>query len=143
PRQNVTERGTERMNTPDNDPAELDAELRAIVRAAAELPTLSPSRELWSGIASRIEAPVVALPTRIANGDPTTLAPAAQLPWPRLAIAASLLIVATAGVTWSIVKHGSSAELAARSDSATVEAPLAGAPGATVALEGLEATDEP
>jgi hypothetical protein len=123
------------MNTPDNDPAELDAELRAIVRAAAELPALSPSRDLWSGIASRIEAPVVALPTRIANGDPTMLAPAAQLPWRRLAIAASLLIVATAGVTWSIVKHGSFAELAARSDSATVEAPLAGAPVEPVSLQ--------
>lgn len=123
------------MNTPDNDPAELDAELRAIVRAAAELPTLSPSRDLWSGIASRIEAPVVALPTRITNGDATTLAPAAQLPWRRLAIAASLLIVATAGVTWSIVKHGSSAELATRSDSATVEAPLAGAPVEPVSLQ--------
>jgi hypothetical protein len=123
------------MNTPDNDPAELDAELRAIVLAAAELPALSPSRDLWSGIASRIEAPVVALPTRIANGDATTLAPAAQLPWRRLAIAASLLIVATAGVTWSIMKHGSSAELAARSDSATVEAPLAGAPVEPVSLQ--------
>jgi hypothetical protein len=123
------------MNTPDNDPAELDAELRAIVRAAAELPALSPSRDLWSGIASRIEAPVVALPTRLANGDATTLAPAAQLPWRRLAIAASLLIVATAGVTWSIVKHGSFAELAARSDSATVEAPLAGAPVEPVSLQ--------
>ena len=123
------------MNAPDNDPAELDAELRAIVRAAAELPALSPSRDLWSGIASRIEAPVVALPTRIANGDATTLAPAAQLPWRRLAIAASLLIVATAGVTWSIVKHGSFAELAARSDSATVEAPLAGAPVEPVSLQ--------
>ena len=123
------------MNTPDNDPAELDAELRAIVRAAAELPTLSPSRDLWSGIASRIEAPVVALPTRIANGDATTLAPAARPPWRRLAIAASLLIVATAGVTYSIVKRGSIAALAARSDSATVEAPLAGAPAESVSLQ--------
>ena len=123
------------MNTPDNDPAELDAELRAIVRAAAELPTLSPSRDLWSGIASRIEAPVVALPTRITNGDATTLAPAAQLPWRRLAIAASLLIVATAGVTYSIVKRGSIAALAARSDSATVEAPLARAPVEPVSLQ--------
>ena len=123
------------MNTPDNDPAELDAELRAIVRAAAELPTLSPSRDLWSGIASRIEAPVVALPTRIANGDATTLAPAARPPWRRLAIAASLLIVATAGVTYSIVKRGSTAGLAARSDSATVEAPLPGVAVEPVSLQ--------
>lgn len=123
------------MNTPGNDPAELDAELRAIVRAAAELPALSPSRDLWSGIASRIEAPVVALPTRIANGDATTLEPAARPPWRRLAIAASLLIVATAGVTYSIVKRGSSAALAARSDSATVEAPLPGVAVEPVSLQ--------
>jgi hypothetical protein len=123
------------MNTPDNDPAELDAELRAIVRAAAELPALSPSRDLWSGIASRIEAPVVALPTRITNGDATKGAPAARLPWRRLAIAASLLMAATAGVTYSIVKHGRTAELAARSDSATVEAPLVGVPAEPVSLQ--------
>ncbi len=124
------------MNTPDNNPDELDAELRAIVRAAAELPALSPSRDLWTGIAARIEAPVVALPTRGAHpGEPVietpsvhVVAPPARLPWRRLAIAASLLVAATAGVTYAIVTHHAAAELAASGDSATVVAPLASVP---------------
>lgn len=124
------------MNTPDNDPGELDAELRAIVRAAAELSALSPSRDLWSGIAARIEAPIVALPTRIANATAVVAeapaarveAPPARLPWRRLAVAASLLVATTAGVTYSIVKHRGAAEIAGAGDSATVVAPLASVP---------------
>jgi hypothetical protein len=124
------------MNTPDNDPDELDAELRAIVRAAAELPALSPSRDLWSGIAARIEAPIVALPTRIANATAVVAeapaarveAPPARLPWRRLAVAASLLVATTAGVTYSIVKHRGAAEIAGAGGSATVVAPLASVP---------------
>jgi hypothetical protein len=121
------------MNNPENDPAEIDPELRAIVRAAAELPTLSPSRDLWSGIAERIEAPVIALPAR-------TVAPAARLPWRRLAIAASLLIAVTAGVTYSLVKHNASAELAASGDSSAVEAPLTGAPVQPASMQTAEQT---
>lgn len=128
------------MNTPDKDPYELDAELRAIVRAAGELPALTPSHDLWSGIAARIEAPVVALPTRGAHAEPVAdspntgaeavriTVPPARLPWRRLAVAASLLIAVTAGVTYAIVKHGSAAEIAATGDSAAVVAPLAPVP---------------
>ena len=121
------------MNNPENDPAEIDPELRAIVRAAAELPTLSPSRDLWSGIAERIEAPVIALPAR-------TVAPAARLPWRRLAIAASLLIAVTAGVTYSLVKHNASAELAASGDSSAVEAPLTGVAVQPASMQTAEQT---
>ncbi len=123
------------MNNPENNPADIDPELRAIVRAAAELPTLSPSRDLWSGIAARIEAPVVALPTR-------TVAPAARLPWRRLAIAASLLVAVTAGVTYSLVKHNASAELAASGDSSAVEAPLTGVPVQPASMQATEQATE-
>ena len=54
--------------------------------------------------------------------------PPARLPWRRLAIAASLLVATTAGVTYSIVKHRGAAEFAAAGDSATVVAPLASVP---------------
>jgi hypothetical protein len=121
------------MNNPENNPAEIDPELRAIVRAAAELPMLSPSRDLWSGIAERIEAPVIALPAR-------TAAPAARLPWRRLAIAASLLIAVTAGVTYSLVKHNTSAELAASGDSSAVEAPLTGVAVQPASMQTAEQT---
>lgn len=113
------------MNNPENDYSELDAETREIVRAAAELPALSPSRDLWSGIAARIEAPVVALPVHHHVG-----ATPARLPWRRLAVAASLLVAVTAGVTYSIVKQTSSAEVASTSDSASVDATLPVAPAA-------------
>lgn len=124
------------MNTPENDPSELDAEMRAIVRAAAELPALSPSRDLWAGIAARIEAPVVALPTRSAHpADVIAQAPAAaaeaaraRLPWRRLAVAASLLVATTAGITYSIMARRGAGEIAATGDSATVVAPLAPVP---------------
>src|SRR5689334_15350948 len=36
-------------------------DLTAITRAAATLPPIEPSRDLWAGIAQRIEAPVVPL----------------------------------------------------------------------------------
>jgi anti-sigma factor RsiW len=72
----------------------LVADLGAIRREAAALPTLSPSRDLWAGIAARIEAPVM----------PLAAAPTARRPAPRWrAIAAGLVLVAgTAGVTYTV-----------------------------------------
>ena len=40
------------------------ADLRRLRVDAANLPELAPSRDLWTGIAARIETPVVALPSR-------------------------------------------------------------------------------
>jgi hypothetical protein len=127
------------MNTPDNDSDELDPQLRAIVRAAAELPELSPSRDLWSGIESRIEAPVVVLPARITTEPVVRVTPAAPLPWRQLAIAASLLIAVTAGITYTLTKRDGAA-LAVRSDSATVDAPISGTPVEQVSLQTAEET---
>jgi anti-sigma factor RsiW len=69
------------------------ADLRAIRVDASKLPELSPSRDLWAGIAARIEAPVVP----IASATPATAFPAAKRPvmqraWvQRAALAASLV----------------------------------------------------
>jgi hypothetical protein len=116
-----------------HDP-ELNSEaLEAIARLAAQLPALSPSRDLWSGIESRIQAPVVALPVERAGHAP------ARLPWRRLAIAASLLVAATAGVTYSIARHNAATEIAS-SDTSAVNAPLAGAPVQPVSLQSAEQT---
>jgi hypothetical protein len=91
----------------------LVADLRAIAGEAAALPTLRPERDLWDGIARRIEAPVVALPSRTtlepaapavhvthtdrraAPGDRATIAVSRR--W--LAAAAAALVAATAGAT--------------------------------------------
>ncbi|OYV66618.1 MAG: hypothetical protein B7Z72_11030, partial [Gemmatimonadetes bacterium 21-71-4] len=42
----------------------LVADLRRVSAQAAELPVLTPSRDLWRGIATRLETPVVALADR-------------------------------------------------------------------------------
>src|SRR5512132_2878534 len=72
--------------------ASLARDLWAIAGEAAELPELTPSRDLWSGIAERIETPIIPLAQRAA---PRTWSnrPA------RLAAAAVILVAATAGTT--------------------------------------------
>lgn len=116
-----------------NEPELNSPELEAIARRAAELPLLAPSRDLWSGIEERIQAQVVALPVRHETPAP------ARLPWRRLAIAASLLMAASAGVTYSLIKRGGPAELAAN-DSSAVTAPLAGENVQPVSLQSAEQT---
>jgi hypothetical protein len=89
--------------------AALVADVKAIVRDAADLPTLSPSRELWNGIEARIEAPVVPIGSRntdeflaAASPSPTRLR---SFTLRRLALAASVLIAVTAGVTYTLARH--------------------------------------
>lgn len=120
-----------------NEP-ELNSEaLEAIARRAAELPLLTPSRDLWSGIEARIQAPVIALPH--ASAGAPAAAPA-RLPWRRLAIAASLLVAATAGITYTLVARHSAAPLADANDSATVDARLPAAPAVPVSTVSAEQT---
>jgi hypothetical protein len=69
-----------------------------IRQEAAALPALVPSRDLWSGIAERIDARVIPLerPAR-------TIVPARRS-WTRPAIAAAALVVVTAGITYSVTR---------------------------------------
>jgi hypothetical protein len=79
--------------------AALLADLRAISAEAAALPPLEPSRDLWEGIAARIEAPVVSIAPRAglprAARRTRRLAPVA---------AAAALVLVTAGVTYVATK---------------------------------------
>ena len=78
---------------------ELDDEFLDVRDAAAQLPVLRPSRDLWDGIAARIETPTIALPTAPA----AVVAPRrAWLAPSRLVAAAALLMAVTAGVTWQV-----------------------------------------
>lgn len=70
------------------------AELDAISAEAAQLPTLTPSRDLWSGIEARIGGAV----PRPVRSAPRWYASQTF----RLAMAASLLIAVTSAVTWRI-----------------------------------------
>ena len=71
------------------------ADLRAIPMQAAALPALTPSRDLWSGIAERIDARVLPLERPAAR----TIVPARRS-WARPAVAAAALVFATAGITY-------------------------------------------
>ncbi len=80
------------------------AELEAISAEAKQLPTLTPSRDLWAGIEARITAPGVA-PSTATPAPTVATAPRLTLlrsnGW-RLAMAASLLVAVTSVVTWRL-----------------------------------------
>ena len=49
--------------------ASLVRDLESIRREAEKLPAMAPSRDLWEGIAARIEAPVIELTPRAPLGN--------------------------------------------------------------------------
>ncbi|CAN5372301.1 hypothetical protein BH09GEM1_BH09GEM1_30330 [soil metagenome] len=73
--------------------AQLLADLRGISTEAAALPLLTPSRDLWSGIAERIDARVIPLDTPIAART------VMRRNWLRPTLAAAALVGVTAGIT--------------------------------------------
>ena len=78
-------------------------DLEHIRASAAELPELTPSSDLWRGIARRIDAPVLPL-TRPA---PSVVAGRRNFDWVRRAAIAAALVAVTAGVTYTLtVAHG-------------------------------------
>lgn len=70
------------------------ADVTQISQSAAALPLLSPERDLWSGIADRIDARVLPLDAPSARRGRI-----ASRPWMRSAIAAAALVIFTASVT--------------------------------------------
>jgi hypothetical protein len=76
--------------------AEALVELRAIAGEAAQLPLLTPPRDLWAGIEARISTPVTRL-----EGARASVRRAPRRHW-QLAMAASALIAVSAGATYLI-----------------------------------------
>jgi hypothetical protein len=84
--------------------AEALVELRAIAGEAAQLPLLSPSRDLWAGIEARISTPI----THLGNA-PARVRRMPQRQW-QYAIAAAALIAVGAGATYLLaVRPGATA----------------------------------
>lgn len=77
------------------------AELEAISAEARALPTLTPSRDLWSGIEARIGA-ATADPSARGHARATARQRWFARPALRYAAAAALLMMVTATVTWRI-----------------------------------------
>jgi anti-sigma factor RsiW len=71
---------------------QLLADLDGLRADAAQLPPLAPSRDLWTGIAERIDARVLPMET------PRTIQ-VRKRPWLRPAAAAAALVIVTAGIT--------------------------------------------
>ena len=79
-------------------------ELERIAAEAARLPRLSPSHDLWPDIAARLGPQERARPIFGLTSSHV-----------RLATAASLLIAATAGITWSLATRGNDVPFVATS----------------------------
>ena len=116
----------------------LRAELVAIAAAARDLPLISPSRDLWSGIAARIETPVVALDAPSVRGVPRW-----RNGW--LAAAAAALVLATAGTTYvvTVANMRTDARQVATGGPATSGsgAGAVGGPGATMVVDRETSSD--
>jgi hypothetical protein len=121
------------------------ADIRKLRVDAANLPELAPSRDLWSGIATRIETPVVPIGTT-AKGAVSAGPPAPRTSHPRLPrwlnaglIAASLVAAAMIGYTARDVER----ELAREQDVPTVIAgPSIVRPDSVVPTQLAESPDE-
>jgi len=132
-------------------------ELEALSAAAAVLPTMAPTRDLWSGISARLDTPVVPLfgssvdatpsggrvidPSGPASHTLTSRTPRRVISVRTFAIAATALIAVSSAVTWRLaltraVDRGSIASGPIVSDraAATAVLPVANA-GATYERE--------
>jgi hypothetical protein len=97
------------------------ADLRKLRIEASNLPVLTPSRDLWSGIAERIDAPVIPLPT----GE--FAAARRRVRWTRwasMAAAAVLLVALTSTSTYFLTVRGGRTTLPARVASGETKARL-------------------
>jgi anti-sigma factor RsiW len=100
------------------------AELRAIASEAAQLPLLTPSRDLWAGIESRIGTSVT--PLDVARSAVRRVPPRQ---W-RFAIAAAALIAVTAGTTYLITTRSGAMATGPVTVATTTATPRAATPRA-------------
>jgi len=102
-------------------------DLRRLRADAARLGTIEPMRDLWSGIAERLDTPVIAIGDRTDESrriagrrdDARVGAAGRRLSWPVAAIAAAGLVLATAGVTTLVVRRSMGAAGVDRSPDAS------------------------
>ena len=78
-------------------------DLDALVTDAAALSPLAPPRDLWPAIEARLAAPVIPIGPR---GDTAiTTAPGRTITIRRFALAATLLVAVSSGVTWQLARR--------------------------------------
>jgi len=92
-------------------------DLDHLVQSAAALPPLTPSRDLWRGIDSRLDATVVALPVATPLARPRRTYSTATI-----AIAATMLVAVTSGITWRISRTSAQSDVVRAALPATANA---------------------
>jgi hypothetical protein len=84
--------------------ASLVRDIEGIRRDAGSLPELAPSRDLWEGIAARIEAPVIELKSRAVRAP-------VRRTW-QMAAAAVVLMAVSSGITYVLATGNRGAAIA-------------------------------
>ena len=120
---------------------QLLTDLNAVRVEAAALPELVPSRDLWSGIAERIDARIIPM-------EAPRVAPVvrARRTWLRPAAAAAALVVLTAGVTHYLTRISFSTpatQQLATATPVTPPAPVIAEPTATIVSTSTERPTAP
>lgn len=89
-------------------------DLERLVHDAAALPTVQPSRDLWTEIEARLEAPVIPLSAAAAPASTPHRPPHGRrtLTVRAFAVAATLLVAVSSTVTWRIATRRGSGEVA-------------------------------
>ena len=106
--------------------AALVRELQALVTQAQALPGIAPSRDLWSGIESRLDTAVIPI-----SAAATHTRTARTVSVRTVAIAATMLVAVTSGITWRIAARDSITASPAASPTASPASPAAVASTAT------------
>jgi hypothetical protein len=124
------------------------ADLTALRTDAAALPALQPSRDLWAGIAERIDAPVLPLEVPLVRRS------IMHRTWVRPAAAAAALVLVTAGITHVLTRVSYDPTLTVASAStrpadagletpAVSQTPLPSAKDGVISSTGSEQAAEP
>ena len=101
-------------------------DIEGIRHDAAKLPELAPSRDLWAGIAARIEAPVIDLTTRQAPARTPQ-----RRTW-QMAAAAVVLMAVSSGVTYVLTKSDQQLASSEQMTADSITTPVAVPPGVVV-----------
>jgi anti-sigma factor RsiW len=119
---------------------QLLTDLNAVRVDAAALPELVPSRDLWSGIAERIDARIIPMET------PRVAPTVTRRTWLRPAVAAAALVLFTAGVTHYLTRVSllaPDARLVASAAPVTEPATAVAEPTATIVSTSTERPTTP
>ena len=106
--------------------AKIVRDIEGIRHDAANLPEVAPTRDLWAGIAARIEAPVIDLTTRQASARTPQ-----RRTW-QMAAAAVVLMAASSGVTYVLTKSDQQLASSEQRTADSITTPVAVTPDVVV-----------